>query len=153
MGKSSVNGPFSIAMLNNQRVYQIITCWRQPTDESWWINPSLVVNPGWRYRADDLRVTGNRGHGAFQNHAEVFEPAPVPKSAQAFTEWKRKTSQIQKARGISGMVHRALQWCMGFLGSKMQKEWLVRNQLVISKGNIKIYQKIGKECKGNIIVV
>jgi hypothetical protein len=51
------------------------------------------------------------------------------------------------------MVHRALQWCMGFLGSKMQKEWLVRNQLVISKGNIKIYQKIGKECKGNIIVV
>ena len=65
--------------------------------------------------------------------AEVF-PRLFP-SAEAFTEWKRKTSQIQRARGISGTVQGiwALRWAFRV---KDGEKSLGSQAIVDLKGNI-----------------
>ena len=39
MGKSSINGPFSMAMLNNQRVYIYIYIYISSGNQKWLENP------------------------------------------------------------------------------------------------------------------
>jgi hypothetical protein len=47
MGKFTINGPFSIAMLNYQRVYEWLVCWLGIDGEYRWGRHSLRIIGSW----------------------------------------------------------------------------------------------------------